>query len=561
MVLGGLLLGCKGEPDGDSGATAVPTTGTSGTETGGGTDGSGTGVEPTGGGASDSDGTTTGGPGLVWSFDHVFARANLDDDDDNGKLDWYDAAFDGDNELAELVLPGELLDALPPGARVRLALGGPGDRLRAWLGGQVVLGSNQSSPILEHVVAPPGGDLRLRFEFGDHNVRAELTIAWLDEQDVEVESFTAAVRASPLIVGHHLQPAEHVWVVDVNGGAGYNNQAMVAALESTLGARLTKVPAQAYEGDVWIQDEFEWALARSADGGRLDVVIDSIRDRGLDPLPEDSLVGPDYIAQTWGSNADKTTYDSFGNLDASPPVTVNGTFYPFGRVYYGKRGAEGLDAALENYLKAQEIQAPFAIDTTWLCVGHVDEISGFMPDPSAPKGFRLLFSDVPAMYELLDALPAGTQLPRYGQDYGYGTIGEIVDDQGLRALNEDIQADYLDPIRAVFKAELGLDDDDIVLIPTLFEQLNCGSIALIPGTVNFALVNVEGEPIRAFVPDPFLRSGGDQNTDPIIADFRARAPADVELHFVDNWDVYHINRGEVHCGTNVQRAPIADWWQ
>ena len=570
-VLGGLLCACKGDVS-ESGATAISATGgplTGGgatdTDAGAGTD-AGTGGPATGGGMTEGSATAdsgeepTTGAELVWSFDHVFGRANLDDDDDNGKLDWYDAAFDGDNELATLMLPGELLDALPAGSRIRLELSGAGEQLRAWHKGQVILGSGQGAPTLAVELELVGGDIELVFEFADHGVRDQLTLTWLDDQGAEVDVFTADVRASPLVINHHLQPTEHVWVVDVDDGPGYNNQAMVQALEDVLGARLTRVLAQSYQWDVWIQDEFEWAIARRADGERLAVVIDSIRDRGLDPLPEDTLVGPDYIAQTWGSPADKTTYDSFGNLDASPPVTVNGTFYPFGRVYYGKRGDEGLDAALEDYLAAQQIQAPFALDTTWLCVGHIDEISGIMPDPAAPRGFRLLFSDVPAMYALLDALPPGNPLPRYAQDYGYADIGELTGDAGLRAYNEDLQADHLDPILAVFKAELGLDDADVILVTTLFEQLGCGSLALIPGTVNFALVNLEGDEVRAFVPDPFLRSGGDQSTDPLIVDFKARAPAGVELHFVDNWDVYHVNYGEVHCGTNIQRAPIADWW-
>lgn len=568
-VVCGFFLACK-DDDGGSG-TALPDSDP--TSDGGGstdaadTDGPATGG-PTSGGASDGGSTgapTTGEPeGPPWSFEHVFGRANLDDDDDNGKADWFDPPFDGDNELATLTLPGAVLDTLPPGARVRLTLAGPGDTVRAWLDGQVVLGHNQNAPLLEHTFTPPGGDVRLAFEFADHNARAGLTIAWLDDQDAAVESFEADVRGSPLIVNHHAQPTERVWVVDVDGGQGYNNQSMVAAFEAILGDRLTRVPADQYDWDVWIQDEFEWSTARSADGGRLDVVIDSIRNRGLDPMPEDRLVGPDYIAQTWGNPADRTTYDSFGNLDASPPVTVGGTFYPFGRIYYGRRDGVGLDGVLADYLAAQEIQKPFELDTSWLCVKHVDEFSGIIPDPTAPRGFRLLFADIPAMYALLEALPPDTQLPRYNQDYGYGSIGEIVGDNGLRALNEDIQADHLGPLLATFKQELGLDDADIVRVPTLFENVGgCGALTLIPGTVNFTLVNVAGEPVHMFVPDPFLRAGGDdQAQDPVIADFKARiANKDIQVHFVDNWNVYHVNRGEVHCGTNVQRTPTADWWE
>jgi hypothetical protein len=558
---------CK-DDDGGSG-TALPDTDATTTGDGGGTDGSPTSGPPTSGpgsgGASDgaSTGGTTGGPPpLTWSFDHVFGRANVDDDDDNGKQDWLDPPFDGDNELVDLVLPAATLDALPPGARVVVSLAGAGQDVRAWLGGQVVLGHNQNAPLLEHSFTPTGGDVRLQFEFEGHHARAALTIAWSTD-DGDEGTTEVLVRAAPLITNHHAQPTERVWVVDVNGGQGYNNQSMIQAFEAVLGDRLTRVPADDYEWDVWIQDEFEWATADSP-GGRMDVVIDSIRNRGLDPMPEDRLVGPDYVAQAWGNPADRTTYDSFGNLDASPPVTVGGTPYPFGRIYYGRRGGEGLDGVLADYLAAQEIQKPFEVDTTWLCVGHVDEFSGIIPDPGAPKGFRLLFADVPAMYAILDALPENTQLARYAQDYGYGSVGELTNDPGLRALNEDIQADHLDPILAVFKQELGLDDADIIKIPTLWEQVGgCGALTLVPGAVNFTLVNVAGEPVHMFVPDPFLRPGGAaQAEDPLIADFAARIPdKTIQLHFVDNWNVYHVNRGEVHCGTNVQRAPLASWWE
>ncbi|HEY0139237.1 MAG TPA: protein-arginine deiminase family protein [Nannocystis sp.] len=519
-------------------------------------------------GGTTSDDTTTDEtteeppPAIIWSFDDVFGRANVDDDDDNGKEDWLDARFDGDNELAMQVLRGATLDLLPAGARVRLTLGGPGDALRAWIGDELVLGSTQGAPILEHVLTPPGGDVTLAWEFLGHNTKAELTITWLDEQDAEVESVVVDVRASPLITNHHLQPAEHAWVVAVSGGQSYNNSSMVQAMQAVLGDKLTRVPEDDYDYDVWIQDEFEWATARSSDGGRMDVVIDSIRNRGLDPMPEQTLVGPDYVAQTWGEGP-KTSYDSFGNLDASPPVTVDGVFYPFGRIYYGRDNGEGINAKMAEFLASQEVQKPFELDTTWLCVGHVDEYSTIVPDPSAPKGFRLLLADVPSMYQLLDAAPKATNLPLYNKDYGYGSIGEIVGDAGLRAYNEDIQADHLDGIRAVFKKELGLDDADIISVPTIFESINnCGAVALTPGTVNLAMFNFAGEPTHAFVPDPFLRATvGDQASDPIIADYKARMPKDLVLHFVDNWNVYHVNLGEVHCGTNVQRAPLANWWE
>ena len=41
----------------------------------------------------------------------------------------------------------------------------------------------------------------------------------------------------------------------------------------------------------------------------------------------------------------------------------------------------------------------------------------------------------------------------------------------------------------------------------------------------------------------------------------AAMPAHINFHFVDDWDVYHMGLGEVHCGTNMTRAPRDDWWR
>ncbi len=38
-------------------------------------------------------------------------------------------------------------------------------------------------------------------------------------------------------------------------------------------------------------------------------------------------------------------------------------------------------------------------------------------------------------------------------------------------------------------------------------------------------------------------------------------PSGLEYHFVDDWDVYHMGLGEVHCGTNAVRSLDAGWWE
>jgi len=485
-------------------------------------------------------------PGPAFAFDDVHGVPNLDNDD-GSQRDWEQPLFAGDNDLSTLVLPGDRL-ALA-GSEVQLSLSGDTSFVRVYRDGELLLGAGASATAVTMPV--DGSDVELAIEFGNYLATAELAIAGGGREA------TVTLQAAPLIMNHHLQPAEHVWVVRVNG-----NGSMVDAFATTLGSRFTAVSGGIVGGDVWIQDEFEFATAIGPDDQRLDIVIDSIRNRGLNGYAQSAWVGPDTIAQTWGNPQFRTTYDSFGNLEASPPVTVNGVAYPFGKIYYGRVGNTGLNTTLASFLASQQVQAPFEIPTSWLCVGHVDEFSSFVPDPSSPKGFKLVMADVPSAWALLESLPASRSIPLYGQDHGYSTVGALLGDANLVALNNEIQETYLDPITETFKAELGLTDADIIRIPSLFEEIgNCGGrvAALVPGMVNLVVADV-GQTTHIFTADPFFRSTTNQASDPFITAFTQAMPAGTQVHYVDDWDVYHLGLGEVHCGTNVRRTPTASWW-
>lgn len=486
-------------------------------------------------------------PAATFTFLDVQGVPNLDDDDGAGGRDWEQAPFATDDDLATLRLPADRL-ALA-GGDVQLTLSGDSTFVRVYRGTQLLLGGTAGTG--PATLSPDGTDIELQVEFGQFLATAQLALAGGGE------ATTVKLQAAPLIMNHHLQPAEHLWAVSVNGNAD-----MLGVYASVFGSRFTSVSGASVSSDVWIQDEFEFATTTGVGTQRLDVVIDSIRDRGLDNYGG-TFVTPDSTTGTWGNPNLATTYDSFGNLEASPPVTVNGTSYPFGRIYYGKTNTVGMSSTLGNFLAAQKVQLPFTIPTSWLCVGHVDEFSSFVPDPSSPKGFKLVMADVPSALALLQGLPASTSIPLYGQDHGYATTGSILADTALVALNNDIQADYLDPITAKFKTELGLTDADIIKIPSLFEQVggcNGRVAALIPGMVNLIVANTDGATTHLMTADPFFRSVVSQTNDPVINAFRAAMPAGMQLHFVDDWDVYHLGLGEVHCGTNVRRTPTGSWW-
>ncbi len=557
------LSACGGGDEDTEGDTE---SGTSGAETGdettaGPTETDGSTSLDTSGSESDSDSegeSDTDNPLDPWEFQDIHGTPNVDDDNSEGRDDWQELVFPEDDDVFHLALP-----AVSAGHKVELLLEGDLDVIRLWHNGEVKLGSGVGDPIPDYTFDSDGQAQAFDVEFGGYNAHATLVLRHLDGDGAELQSATIELMGSPLIMNHHLQPAEDLWVVDTTQCFG-SNAPFLAGYEQALGAeRVHKIPGPQYDCDRWYQDEPEYANLIGDDGARLKMVIDSIRNRGLDDVPEDLFYGPDYGIVTRGEGQ-KTTYDSFGNLEATPPVTVDGVEYPYGRIYYGRHNNTGLNSALADFLAQQDIQRPFEIDSTWLCVGHVDEWMSWVPDPSSPKGFKMIFGDIDLGYEILEGMPPDTQLPRY-QDHGYSTVGELLADSNLRAYNEDLRDDYLLPIKQQFMEEAGLEESDFLLMPSLFERLgNCGGtgLALIPGMANLVVANFGEGDNHLLIPDPFLRTqSGDQDADPLIDHVKDMMPDGLQLHFIDDWDSYHLQYGEVHCGTNVQRTPLIEsWW-
>lgn len=486
-----------------------------------------------------------------WTFGPIYGVNNNDDDDLDGKRDWLTPPFDADTDLMPLTITADQVAGFSDGDSVRLTLSGDADLMRMWHNGAHVLGSGAAEPILEYTFTP-GGEETLWVEFGEFLARGSVVIDHLSGGEV-VESDTIELVSSPAIMNHHILPAEHLWIVQTSDNAEY----VMDYLEA-LTSDVSLVQGVMYQQDRWIQDEIEFATSTDSAGGRLDTVIDSIRDRGLDNFPEDEF-GPqtDWFIGTWGNPTNATTFDAFGNLDASPPAPG----YPFGRIYYGLENGVGLDSALATFLDEQTLQAPFPLDSVWLCVGHVDEFSTFIPDPSAPKGYRLLLANTDLGFELLDSIDPGHVINRYDSPYGYGTAGAVAADGALRAYNQDIQNNELNGIREAFKTALDLSEEEIIDIPQIFVQEgNCGAGAMTTGTVNLIVANIDGKGTKLMVPDPFFRNDAEgPESDPWAQDFEARMPDGLDVVWTDDWFSYHLLLGEVHCGTNVTRTPQADW--
>ena len=479
---------------------------------------------------------------------------NVDDDDENGQADWEQAGSAvGDNDYA-------LATVLTHGRDIQLSLSGTG--LRIYHGEALILGDGAGAEAVLSGIDEAG----LRVEFEDFLDQGILAV----NDPERGETIALALTASPLFFNHHLQSSEEVMAMRV-AEFGYNNTPMMDGYRDALGDAFFTLRSGRYDYDVWVQDEFEFAYATAPDA-HLDIIFDTHRDgqgwpgEGLDDFPEDQYEGPDWLITNWGPR-NATSLDYGGNFEVSPPVTVDGVDYPYGRVYYGGYGSYTPMRATQNAVEGMQVQEPFMPDSTWLCVGHIDEFTTTIPDSSAPKGFRLVFADTHSAWELLDGLDPSMAIPRYSggmwEGHNMDTISDMVSDAALRALNDEVQ-EILDEQKEVFVRELGLSEEDIIYMPSLFEEVaGCGSAvaALIPGMANLIVADVEGTP-TAFIPDPFLRSDvNDQDSDPMIARVRELFPDSIGTVFLDDWSVYHMGLGEVHCGTNVKRRAANAWWE
>jgi protein-arginine deiminase len=126
------------------------------------------------------------------------------------------------------------------------------------------------------------------------------------------------------------------------------------------------------------------------------------------------------------------------------------------------------------------------------------------------------------------------------------------------SFNSDAQI-KLDDIRATMKAEIGVTDADIVELPVLFFEdphFPGHASALTGGIVNMLVANGHAGVCHAFGPEV---GGVDLFEDDVQTKLSSLG---LTVHFIDDWYLYHLQEGEVHCGTNAMRhETIHPWWR
>ncbi len=398
----------------------------------------------------------------------------------------------------------------------------------------------------------------------------------------------ARMRVSPWMMFGNLTPHLDTVFAGSNYGATESTPFLAGLTQGTTAAQiaLRKVPVNEWD-DQWTEDYFQTGVTSvpwGADtGGKPQVVgmrVAMPRPFGQGPGPllpvnflKKSHLGPDtgYMVVYRCPNGCGQTYDSHGNHDLLPAYTNGASSYPMGRIIHGSN----ILPETHNFYEAQLAQAPvLKVVTDWLNVGHVDEALSYVA-ASTPRGWKLLAGSPKLAKQML----TDWQKQGFGQTKMFVgkywldasnketpadiTIDDVLADVDLMSASDKAQT-HIDDMVNLVKSEVGLADEDVIPMPTLFEDVGGGhALAYTPGTVN----------LRSFggtyvvIPDPFGpqingKDGFKQDILDRLGTATNKLGADgkgLKIYFTDDWNLYHRLEGEVHCGSNQEGPPQVEW--
>ncbi|EGX88147.1 putative protein-arginine deiminase [Cordyceps militaris CM01] len=419
---------------------------------------------------------------------------------------------------------------------------------------------------------------------------------------------SVALRVAPVLTHHHVQPAEQVLV-----SMYQSSRLSPDKLQEKFVQDLTKLSLQAgvkqpfvtvNSSDHWTQDFFEpgYTTIPGPEGPVvLRIMIASAQNESRRIVSHRWLFR-EMRSDTVGAVQHRTygtTTDSTGNLETVPPYTLNGKSYPAGRAIMGSHF--GKKPEMVKFLKAQEVQAPVGIDTTWLMVGHTDEFMQFLP-ANNKRGWVMMVDDPLAGLEILQQAQKqghgkvrAISRPKMPSDGSYCVPTNSIDDFLNLANFTEVQK-YCDKnIKAnidILKNETGLTDSEIIrAVPAagaanegIYAQgyrqrpyvnvLEAGGggkgpdglarrqaddtwqvAALYPGCINGVVLSNT----QYAAPNPWgpVVDGKDILASAVNA---AYAKANFTVHYMDDFFTHHVESGEVHCGSNVIRGTTAKWW-
>jgi protein-arginine deiminase len=464
-------------------------------------------------------------------------------------------------------------------------------------------------------LALTAADLRAGIEFGVESRRFRATLdteqdAWdgtlhvsvaaFDGQQRQVGKDQVVVRVAPWVLHGNTSTFDRVrsaafyskFVADLKKALVTNAKVDYLTYKSASGT-----PKGDAWNDQWTQDLYQtgWTAMPGPNGTLQGMRVGNARPWGRSAgnqwLPinwlRSAYLGPDQAIASFYQKANTgSTYDSHGNHDLLPPYENGLDKFPLGRIIYG-------DLILPEtaaFYEAQRVQGPaLVVSTSWLAVGHVDEVLSYVP-AKTPRGWKLLIGSNTRSRMIFEDLAkkghGGVKFWTGFQNYDPKTdkakdaetsVEETLQDADLLKWSQRAQINAGTMKHEVLFGSkgtpgVGLATDEIVEIPFLSEDVGGGSkgkpenkIAWQPGTVNSLVVGDHFCAPHPFGPvvdgkDSFVKDMEDRMGSPMHA--LGKDGKGLQIHPIDDFMSYHVAMGEVHCGTNPEGPPPAGstWW-
>ncbi|MBK7583231.1 MAG: hypothetical protein IPI67_23915 [Myxococcales bacterium] len=388
---------------------------------------------------------------------------------------------------------------------------------------------------------------------------------------------TVQLRAAPWLMNHNLRPFDTVYFSD------FSPDFVATMTDAVEGAGLTVqlVPDSYVDGsaDIWFEDWFQtgWTGMPAKDGGGHVMKVFNPRPWGRDENPDHlplaflkkHMLGPERAVAVLFDEATElgtgSTYDSHGNHEALPPYPAA----PAGRLLLGA----GIKQSTRDFYAAQQVQPPIYLDTSWLVVGHMDEVYGAVR-AATPRGFKMI-QNSPALCKTLfekwqaeghgDA-PIFEGKVDFEAKQWQTTVAEVLGDATMMGWNQEAQL-HIEEMHATLAERAGLTEEDFVEVPVFYEEIDGGKIAYLPDTANIRVIangntavfaqtfgpmvggeDVFAKELLARLEDPAMKLGSDGNG--------------LDVRFADSWN-YHVLLGDVHCASNWSALPTPaepKWW-
>uniref|UniRef100_F1N404 Peptidyl arginine deiminase 6 n=1 Tax=Bos taurus TaxID=9913 RepID=F1N404_BOVIN len=335
----------------------------------------------------------------------------------------------------------------------------------------------------------------------------------------------------------------------------------------------------------WLQDEMAFCYTQ-APHKTVSLVLDTPRVAKLDDFPMKYSLSPGVGYLTLHTQ-DHTvaSIDVVGKLMVSPPVKAQGREYPLGRVligssFYPSKDSRNVSRSLQDFLRAQQVQAPVELFSDWLMTGHACEFMRFIPAQykvEGKKDFRLLLASPSSCYKLF----------KERQKEGYGdamlfeglrkdqllsngreaiTINQLLADEKMRKQN-DYAEKCIHLNRGILKRELGLQEEDIIPVPQLFCLEHIANAPPSEQTKKLYarpyfpdLLEMVVMGLNLGIPKPFgPRINGTCCLEERIC--QLLEPLGFQCTFIDDFDCYLTEIGDFCSCANIRRVPFAfKWW-